>query len=100
MPRVRTFAAPLFDLTTGKELRRFKGHDGFAYPAAFSPDGRRALSGGQDKTMRLWDLETGKELRRFEGHTAFVMRVAFMPDGRCAVSAGTDKTVRVWALPR
>ena len=31
-------------------------------------DGRRALSGSQDKTLRLWDLETGAELRRFEGH--------------------------------
>ena len=31
-------------------------------------DGRRALSGSRDKTLRLWDLETGAELRRFEGH--------------------------------
>ena len=31
-------------------------------------DGRRALSGSEDKTLRLWDLETGAELRRFEGH--------------------------------
>ena len=28
------------------------------------PDGRQAISGGVDKTLRLWDLHTGQELAR------------------------------------
>jgi WD40 repeat protein len=73
----------------------------------FSPDGRRALSGSQDRTVRLWDVESGHELQRFEGHTGTVHGVAFSPDGRRALSGGgytspgakMDGTVRLWQLP-
>jgi WD40 repeat protein len=54
---------------------------------AFSPDGRRVISGSTDKTMRLWDVATGKEVRRFEGHRGGVESVCFSPDGRRALSA-------------
>ena len=64
-----------------------------------SPDGRRALSAGFDKTLRLWDLETGKELRRFAGHTGRVLDVIISDDGSRALSGSDDGTVRLWSLP-
>jgi WD40 repeat protein len=63
---------------------------------AFAPNGRRVLSSGEDKTLRLWDVETGQELRHFAGHTDAVKSVAFAPDGRRILSAGCDQTVRWW----
>jgi len=65
---------------------------------AFSPDGNRAVSGGEDKTVRLWDLATGVEVRRFKGHSQGVTAVAFAPDGRFVVSGSADRTVRLWPL--
>ena len=34
---------------------------------ALTPDGRRALSGSYDKTLRLWDLDTGACLQTLRG---------------------------------
>ena len=53
---------------------------------AIAPDGRTALSGSYDKTLKLWDLATGKELRIFTGHSERVTSVAIAPDGRTALS--------------
>jgi WD40 repeat protein len=95
----------LWDVQTGKELRKFDGHKNGVWSVAFSPDGKWALScsghwmhPSTDTTMRLWDVETGKELHKFEGHTSTVWSVVFTPDGQQALSAG-DKTVRLWSLP-
>jgi WD40 repeat protein len=85
---------------TGKELHCLTGHTQEVYAVAFSPDGRRALSGSQDRNVRLWDVETGKELRCFTGHTQEVWSVAFSPDGRRALSGSQDNTLRLWALPK
>jgi WD40 repeat protein len=89
----------LWDIRTGKEVRRFEGHSA-GVAVAFSPDGRRALSGGfGDRTVRLWDVDTGKELHRLTGHKGGVTGVALSPDGRFAVSGSADNTARLWRLP-
>ena len=65
----------------------------------FSPDGRRAATGGEDQTVRLWDVASGRELLVLRGHTGNVSDVAFSPDGTCLASASYDGTNRVYVLP-
>jgi WD40 repeat protein len=65
---------------------------------AITPDGRRAVSGSGDKTLRVWDLETGQTLTTLQGYINTVSAVAIAPDGRRAVSGSDDNTVRVWDL--
>jgi hypothetical protein len=62
------------------------GHVNEVLAVAFSPDGRTALSGSWDDTLKLWDVATGRELRTFSGHSDKVASVAFSPDGRTAVA--------------
>lgn len=38
------------------------GHSGGINSVAFSPNGKYALSGSTDRTLKLWDIESGKEL--------------------------------------
>ena len=86
----------LWDLETGKEVRRLAGHEQSVDGLALAPDGRRALSGGQDGTVRLWDVETGREIRKFAGPEQAVRCVALAPDGRRALAGGDDGVVRLW----
>ncbi len=83
--------ASLWDLATGREIRKFEGHADAVGSVAFSPDGRTALSGSwDDHTVRLWDLATGREIRKLEGHSNGVTSVAFSPDGKTALSGSKD----------
>ena len=88
----------LWDLASGRELRRLEGDTAAVTSVAFAPDGRSLASGSDDKVIRLWDLANGKELRRLEGHTGAVTSVAFAPDGRSLASGSDDKTIRLWDL--
>ncbi|MDH4220621.1 MAG: protein kinase, partial [Candidatus Aminicenantes bacterium] len=46
----------LWELATGRCVRTFEGHWQSVQSASFSPDGRWALSGSSDNTLRLWEL--------------------------------------------
>ena len=58
------------------------GHKGAVECLVFSPDGRRALSGG-DSFVILWDIERGEEVRRFK--QCFAKALAFSPNGNQAI---------------
>ena len=62
----------------------------------FGSDGKRALSGARDNTMRLWDMETGRCLRMFDGHNGEVNCVVWSADERLAFSCSDDRMVRLW----
>ena len=66
---------------------------------AFSPDGKRIVSGSWDDTIKVWDTKTGQLLGTLKGHTDGVNGVAFSPNGTRIVSGGDDKTVKIWTLP-
>jgi len=63
---------------------------------ALTADGRLAVSGSSDGTVRVWDVGQGKCLRLLEGHTDSVGGVAISSDGSIVVSGASDHTLRVW----
>ncbi|MGK0519441.1 MAG: WD40 repeat protein [Planctomycetota bacterium] len=72
------------------------GHVGTVYCVAFSPDGSRIATGGNDTTVTIWDAQTGERLLVLHGHELYVMGLAWSPDGRLLASASGDTTIRLW----
>ncbi|MCY3017974.1 MAG: hypothetical protein NTW87_02940, partial [Planctomycetota bacterium] len=98
----------LWDVMTGRAMRRFTGHTRAVNSVAISRDGRLALSGSTDKTMRLWDVITGQEVRSFGPQAYPVLGVALSPDGELALGGGgiaepdkaqTPTALKIWSVP-
>ena len=63
---------------------------------AYSPDGKMALTGSQDRTARLWDVATSTPIGPPMVHQGYVYSVAYSPDGRTVLTGSEDHTARLW----
>ena len=79
-------------------IRTFEGHSDMVESMSLSADGRYALSGSYDKTLKLWNVNTGECLRTFEGHSGRVRSVSLSANGKYAISGSNDKTMKLWEL--
>jgi WD40 repeat protein len=74
------------------------GHTARVRSVALAPNGLQAISGSDDRTVRVWDLRRGVLERTLTGHSDWVRAVAVLRDGERVVSASDDRTLRVWRI--
>ena len=84
----------------GRDGRRggvggFEGHSRGWTTVALAPDGRRAISAGTDRSLRLWDVTTGTLIRVFSKDQMRFYAVSFSSDGDLVLT-GDDSAVRLW----
>ncbi|HEX5273439.1 MAG TPA: WD40 repeat domain-containing protein [Gemmataceae bacterium] len=84
----------LWDARTGQELRRLSRHKGMVESLAFSADGRRLMSVGDDGPARVWDPATGKEVACF-GEPGQQSVAALSPDGMM-IAVGDEGGIRLF----
>lgn len=65
---------------------------------AFHPDGKRIISGGSDRTIRVTRLGSKKSLATLGKHEGVVSRLALSPDGKVLASAADDGRIKLWDL--
>ena len=96
-----TGGAQVWDSATGQKLLDLEGHNYCVWSAAFSPDGKRIVTGAGDWAYgpgeaKVWDAATGQELLTLQGHSNGVRSVAFSPDSKRILTGSVDRTARVW----
>jgi WD40 repeat protein len=79
-------------------VRVLAGHVGSATSVAFSPDGERVVTGGEDGTVRLWRCRVGSLIRTIRAHTKPVAAAQFSHDCEHLFSAGADRALKVWRV--
>lgn len=84
---------------TSPRFVALSAHNGEAWSAVFSPDGRTLATCGDDQTIRLWHLESLRQAATLRGHTQPVTVLAFALDGNLLASGSGDGTVRIWRAP-
>lgn len=85
------------DARTGAVLDTLAGHAGLIFSVAFTPDGRRLVSGSMDATIRVWDVGSGEAVRIIATDWPQPF-LAVSPDGDRLATGSPDHRVYLWPL--
>jgi WD40 repeat protein len=83
------------DLTTGKPVRSFKGHENGVLAIAFSPDGK-LLASAEYEDIRIWDVASSKEIRHIPGNVNFLIGIAFTGNGKAIMAVSANRAIHLW----
>lgn len=84
------------DARSGEQRPGSPGNQGAVLSLAWSPDGTKLVTGGEEGDSILWRAAGGAPERVFAGHHGPVVSVTFLPDGKTFLSASGDRTLGVW----
>ncbi|MHC4545378.1 MAG: WD40 domain-containing protein [Planctomycetota bacterium] len=100
----------VWDTKTGHEVITLSDQECYFISVAFSPNGKRIVSGSLAGVIKIWDVATGSEVMTLLGqphsiqslHDTFrvplvaVYSIAFSPDGKRIVAGEMSGTIKIW----
>jgi len=85
-------------LWRGTSAPTLRDHLGRVFAAAFAPDGRTLVTGGEEEAAFVFDVASGRRIGELPGHGDGVHGIAFSQDGGTVATAGGDAVVRLWSV--
>jgi WD40 repeat protein len=79
-------------------MGRRDGHTDIIHSLKMTADGRQAVTGSRDRTLRVWDVSRRATKYVLKGHAGEIFYLDVSEDGTRAVSISRDRTLRVWDL--
>lgn len=83
--------------TIVKASHHFEGHSSQVRTVVLTPDGKRAISGGNDRLVRIWDLQNGQELKKLPQNVS-VESLQVSADGKRLLAGDWSGAVICWDL--
>lgn len=66
--------------------------------STISPDGKKLVTGADDKTSKIWDIGTGKLLADLDAKNKMpIFDVTFSPDGKKIITSSYDRNSSIWS---
>jgi WD40 repeat protein len=91
----------IWDIRTGRIVTTIRANFRAVHGVAFSPDGQRLLSGGEDPSdvVRLLDLGSQRHVATLTGQPDQYWFLEMSADLNTLVAVGIDKTALLWRAP-
>lgn len=80
----------------GNMVKVLRGHPGWVYCSAYSPNSSMLCSVGSLKAVFLWNMDQYSLIQKLDGHHHDVVSCEFSPDGALLATASYDTRVLVW----
>jgi RNA polymerase sigma factor (sigma-70 family) len=78
----------LWDIASGKPVRRWQGHTRRIWAVQFTADGKTLLTAAEDKAIRFWEVPTGRQVREITRYPDIVGVLVSSPKGALLATVG------------
>lgn len=84
------------DLKVNPQNNSTQSHKSAVMKVLFSPDGKVAISGGNDSNVMFWGGQNGRYIRTLEGEYDKIMDMVFLRNSRDFITANYSGSIILW----
>ena len=95
---IRDNVVDVHHVESGKYILSFIGHEHDITSLYLAPDGKWAVTGSFDNSLRVWRTTTGRCIRTFRGLSGAVDAVWMDERHRCVLSTVNETSLQMWNI--